>query len=75
MIERSGGMCRQVLHAIGVPAIGFVAVLVVAGAALNRAGTASAQSPDDILLFSGPDRAQRLIEGARREGQVVIYAA
>src|ERR1700722_12451713 len=75
MIERSGGLYRQILHAIGATTIGIVAVLVVAGAALNGAGVALAQSPDAILMYSGPDRAQRLIEGARREGQVVIYAA
>jgi iron(III) transport system substrate-binding protein len=36
---------------------------------------ANAQTPQDILLYRGPDREQKLIEGARREGQVVIYAA
>jgi ABC-type Fe3+ transport system substrate-binding protein len=48
---------------------------ILAGAAFVFAGGAWAQSPDDILLYSGPDREQRLIEGAKREGQVVIYAA
>jgi hypothetical protein len=43
--------------------------------AMIWAGVAAAQSPDDILLYMGPDRAQRLIEGAKKEGQVVIYAA
>jgi ABC-type Fe3+ transport system substrate-binding protein len=49
--------------------------LLSAGGALVFAGGAWAQSPDDILLYSGPDREQRLVEGAKREGQVVIYAA
>src|SRR4051812_29851765 len=39
------------------------------------AGTSAAQSADDILLYKGADREQKLIEGAKKEGQVVIYAA
>ncbi len=56
-----------VLRAIGLLALGIAAIV--------GAGRAWAQSSDDILLYSGPDRAQRLIEGAKKEGQVVIYAA
>src|SRR5262249_17746203 len=40
-----------------------------------HAGAASAQSPDDILHYKGADRLQRLIEGARKEGQVVLYSS
>ena len=36
---------------------------------------ASAQTPDDILTYTGEDRQQRLIEGAKREGQVTYYSA
>ena len=36
---------------------------------------AYAQSAEDILLYKGADREQKLIEGAKKEGQVVIYAA
>jgi iron(III) transport system substrate-binding protein len=39
------------------------------------AHSASAQAPDNILKFSGPDRQQKLIEGARKEGQVAFYSA
>ena len=49
-------------------------VLLVVAALVASAG-ARAQSADNILLYRGPDREQKLIEGARREGQVVIYAA
>jgi ABC-type Fe3+ transport system substrate-binding protein len=49
-----------------------VAAVVASGAA---SGVARAQGADNILLYQGPDRQQKLIEGARREGQVVIYAA
>jgi ABC-type Fe3+ transport system substrate-binding protein len=36
---------------------------------------ATAQSPEDILVYKGADRQQKLIEGARKEGQVVLYSA
>jgi ABC-type Fe3+ transport system substrate-binding protein len=37
---------------------------------------AAAQSPqDNIFFYNGPDREQRLIEGAKKEGQVVFYSA
>src|SRR3954449_8884206 len=38
-------------------------------------GAAYAQSAEDILLYKGADREQKLIEGAKKEGQVVIYSA
>jgi iron(III) transport system substrate-binding protein len=34
-----------------------------------------AQSVPDGLSYKGPDRQQRLVEGARQEGQVVFYSA
>jgi ABC-type Fe3+ transport system substrate-binding protein len=74
MIERSSAKSRRILRAAGRPTIGL-AVLICAGAALAGVPCASAQSPNDILLYTGPDREQRLIEGAKKEGQVVIYAA
>jgi ABC-type Fe3+ transport system substrate-binding protein len=67
MIGRPGAGRRQILRSIGLPAIAVVATI--------WAGTALAQSPPDILLYRGPDREQKLIEGAKREGQVAIYAA
>ena len=39
------------------------------------AGGVRAQPSDSILLYQGPDREKRLLEGARKEGQVVIYSA
>src|SRR5829696_7412893 len=50
-------------------------VLSLALLAAMPADSASAQSADDILLYKGADREQKLIEGAKKEGQVVIYAA
>src|SRR3954464_7130379 len=43
--------------------------------ATMHAASASAQSADDILRYKGPDREQQLIEGAKKEGQVVLYSA
>src|SRR5438045_1104482 len=34
-----------------------------------------AQSGPDILSYKGADRQQKLVEGARQEGQVVFYSA
>jgi len=51
-----------------------LALAIVLAIALDAA-PAAAQSPADILLYKGPDREQKLIEGAKKEGQVVIYAA
>ncbi len=36
---------------------------------------ARAQSADDVLTYDGADREQKLIAGAKQEGQVVIYSA
>jgi len=34
----------------------------------------AAQTPDDILTYTGADRQQRLIEGAKKEGRVTYYS-
>jgi iron(III) transport system substrate-binding protein len=54
---------------------GVVRVLATASALVLPVLGASAESAEDILLYKGPDREQKLIEGARKEGQVVIYSA
>jgi ABC-type Fe3+ transport system substrate-binding protein len=48
---------------------------IVAAIIAFATAPASAQTPSDILTYKGPDREQKLIEGARKEGQVVIYSA
>src|SRR6202049_1032442 len=50
------------------------AVLAVL-AALICASPACAAGGDDIVDYRGADREQKLIEGAAREGQVVLYSA
>lgn len=42
---------------------------------LAQTGPAFALSGNEIVTYRGADREQRLIEGARREGQVVLYSA
>jgi iron(III) transport system substrate-binding protein len=42
---------------------------------LFAASGASAQTVADIANFSGPDRTQKLIDGARKEGTVTLYSS
>jgi len=54
--------------AIRIPAVFFVACLL--------STAASAQSRDaSILTNKGPDRAEKLIDGAKREGELTYYSA
>jgi ABC-type Fe3+ transport system substrate-binding protein len=50
-------------------------VLPLVLVATMYAGSAPAQSAEDILLYKGSDREQKLIEGAKKERQVVLYSA
>ena len=49
--------------------------LVIGLAILISAGSARSENAADTLLYKGADREQRLIEGAKKEGQVVLYSA
>jgi ABC-type Fe3+ transport system substrate-binding protein len=49
--------------------------IAAAALALVLPTAATAQTSDDILTYTGPDRQQRLIEGAKKEGQVTYYSA
>ena len=50
--------------------------LAMAFALLSAGGSLRAQSANaDILTYKGSDRAQRLLEGASNEGEVVFYSA
>jgi ABC-type Fe3+ transport system substrate-binding protein len=62
-------MSESDMHMIGTGA------LIVAFATVLGVATASAQSTNDILHYKGADRQQKLIEGARKEGQVVLYSS
>jgi ABC-type Fe3+ transport system substrate-binding protein len=56
------------------PTLLVLATLTIVAFAL-QAEPSSAQTLPDILSYSAPDRQQKLIEGARKEGQVVFYSA
>ena len=54
--------------------IRHVAMLVAFAVGLG-ASAAAAQAPVDILNYRGPDREQKLIEGARKEGSLSLYTS
>jgi ABC-type Fe3+ transport system substrate-binding protein len=55
---------------------GMAAVLAMAAvAALLAARPCTAVAQEDILNYKGPDRQQKLIDGATKEGQVTLYSA
>jgi ABC-type Fe3+ transport system substrate-binding protein len=55
---------------------GVAAVLAVAAiAALLTAQSTAAVAQEDILNYKGPDREQKLIDGANKEGEVALYSA
>ena len=51
------------------------AIVCLALATLMPAPGAQAEDAADMLRYRGADREQKLIEGAKKEGQVVIYSA
>ena len=55
--------------------LAFLLGAIACAVLLLAAATARAQSNDEILTYRGADREQKLIEGAKKEGQVVIYGA
>ncbi len=54
---------------------GVFSVVLAVTAFTTSVAPVNAQSADSILVYQGPDREKRLLEGARKEGQVVIYSA
>ena len=50
-------------------------IALALAAALCAAAPAHAQTGTDILTYSGPDRQQKLEEGARKEGALMFYSA
>ncbi|MGZ3320392.1 MAG: hypothetical protein ACXU9C_05360, partial [Xanthobacteraceae bacterium] len=48
-------------------------VLMTSGA--GQAAAETAASGDNPATYRGPDREQRLLEGARKEGQVTVYSS
>ena len=60
------GMSRKLIANV----VGFG----LAMAALVGSLTTTAASANDMLLYQGPDRQQRLEDGARKEGKLTIYS-
>jgi len=52
----------------------LIRVATAGAVALAALGIANAQA-QDILLSHAPDREQQILDGARKEGQVVLYSA
>ncbi|MBX9758795.1 MAG: extracellular solute-binding protein [Beijerinckiaceae bacterium] len=53
----------------------LLAVAAAAAGVTLAPARIAAQTNEQILLYDGPDREKRLLEGARKEGQVIIYSA
>jgi iron(III) transport system substrate-binding protein len=53
----------------------IVVFCIAVGGLFALAASAHAQSMADIAHYSGPDRTQRLIEGAKKEGVVSLYSS
>jgi iron(III) transport system substrate-binding protein len=49
--------------------------LAAIAAVICCAGSAHALTPEEIVNYRGADREQMLVEGAKKEGQVVLYSA
>jgi iron(III) transport system substrate-binding protein len=62
---------RQSLHTL-VRVLAFVGLLTVPGPSRALAQGASLA---ELALYSGPDRTQRLVAGAKREGTVTVYTS
>jgi len=58
-----------------VGATGRMSPVLAALVVLICAGPACALGANDIVNYRGPDREQKLVEGAAKEGQVVLYSA
>jgi iron(III) transport system substrate-binding protein len=53
----------------------LTAVAITLAAVISGALPAQAQSLADLAGYSGPDRTQRLIDGAKKEGSVALYSS
>ena len=61
---------------LSIGSIGPLVALLVALCLPPAATPAIAQDPiTDIATYSGPDREKRLVEGARKEGELMFYAS
>jgi iron(III) transport system substrate-binding protein len=75
--KRDSRASRFAFDATGSPlSRGRAAFILVALLALSTLSSpAKAQSLAELATYSGPDRTQKLIDGAKKEGTVVIYSS
>jgi iron(III) transport system substrate-binding protein len=80
--NRSPGLTESMAVTIGLdrvlaPALRSAAVLLALALAPLAGAPARAQSGTlaELAMYSGPDRTQRLIEGARKEGTITVYSS
>src|SRR5262245_56146690 len=72
---------RRLQILLAVPAALLSALLLGAASTLPGGSTALAQTPQaapalsDIASYEGPDREKRLIEGAKKEGELMFYSS
>jgi iron(III) transport system substrate-binding protein len=50
-------------------------ILILGAACVSAARAQSPQKGSDLYLYAGPDREQRLVQGARKEGALVLYTS
>ena len=64
-------MTRTHLAAVSIVAV----ALTAAACGSTSAPTTATVKTADLALYEGPDREQRLLEGARREGELNVYTS
>jgi iron(III) transport system substrate-binding protein len=50
-------------------------ILILAAACATAAGAQTPEKNAAVYLYDGPDREQRLVQGARKEGALVVYTS
>jgi iron(III) transport system substrate-binding protein len=66
-VARAGGLARRCL-------LRPLAVAVLLALVVHTASPAPADRVAEIAAYQGPDRSQRLLEGAKREGSLLMYS-
>jgi iron(III) transport system substrate-binding protein len=65
----------RLVHSVANPPVRILPVLFLAAALPAIAQGQAPQKTDDVYRYHGADREARLLEGARREGSVVLYTS
>ncbi len=73
-VTRGATTIQRILRSCGEPGRYREAIFVLL-LALSFASPAPAQTVAELAAYAGPDRTQRLIEGARKENALMIYSS